>query len=112
MQKYYTAELIDLYKCGIGGAPVGFSSGSELYCAVDADVAIAAKDERLQAGSAKLMADNAEYAKRHLQLNEENERLRRAVEWLKSHIEFEDDGEFGKIEVPAEFAEIIKPRQA
>lgn len=48
-----------------------------------------------------------EYEAELSRLREENERLKRAVEWLKSHIEFEDDGEFGKLGVPAELAEIL-----
>lgn len=99
----------------------GAHEGQTFYDSTDVDARHALMQQQidsLQAGSAKLMADNADYCRRHLI-------MQRAVSWLTSNAEFtlshgrycllcwSDDRQCREWrEVPAEFRDIIKAREA
>lgn len=104
------SELVSYYVRKTSTQPDGYME--RMYSADKVDSTIA----DLRTGSAKLMADNAEYARRHVEslatIAELRERLataEKAIDWCLANTPYRSErGKLYSREVPAEFSDFIK----
>jgi hypothetical protein len=103
LRKYYASHLREI--------PLDdgtkLASSGEVYSIPEVDAEIA----RLKA-EAEILRETANVLRHNNALNQEDHEaeaklLKAALRWACSKIEFADDGEFGKVEIPPEFAPLI-----